>query len=302
MKTQLYVARSGLRHNTRPGHPESIARLETILALLDEAPFSGWPQVAAQEADAAWILRAHDEIYFMALEEAMPTGGGSMRLDNDTVASAGTWQAALDAAGAACMAVEDVVKGRCDRAFCAVRPPGHHAGPRSPEGFCIFNNVMIGALHAQKLGAQKVAIVDFDVHHGNGTEAMTKLHKDIFYASTHQWPLYPNTGGPGTDVEGRIMNRPLAADSTPEDFRRAYTDDILPALARFAPDLLMISAGFDAHRDDPLASLRLGAEDFAWVTQELCKVQGKVVSVLEGGYNLPALKDSTRAHLLALAA
>jgi acetoin utilization deacetylase AcuC-like enzyme len=301
MKTQLYVARSGLRHNTGQGHPESIARLETILALLEEQPFCDWPQVAAREAEAEWIMRAHDEIYFFALEEAL-SAGGTIRLDNDTVASPGTWQAALDAAGAACMAVEDVIAGTCDRAFCAARPPGHHAGPRSPEGFCLFNNVMIGALHAQSLGAKKVAIVDFDVHHGNGTDAMTRLHKDIFYASTHQYPLYPGTGGPGTDLEGRIMNRPLSADSTPDDFRAAYTNAIIPALERFAPDLLMISAGFDAHRDDPLAALNLTEEDFAWVTRELCRVQAKVVSVLEGGYNLAALKSSVAAHLHALAA
>ena len=300
MKPHLYIAHSGLRHNTGPGHPECIERLETVIELLGESPFSGWPQVAAQEADLEWILRAHDENYVMALEDAMPDRG-SVRLDGDTVASPGTWQAALDAAGAVCMAVEDVLDGKAARAFCAVRPPGHHAGVRNAEGFCLFNNVMIGALHAQARGTKKIAIVDFDVHHGNGTDAMTRVHDNVFYASTHQWPLYPGTGGPGTDLNGRIMNRPLSADSTPADFRAAYTNAIIPALERFAPDLLIISAGFDAHRDDPLAALRLTEEDFAWITRELCRVQPRAVSVMEGGYNLPALKASVRAHLLALA-
>ena len=299
MKTNLYVGRAGLRHDTGPGHPECVERLETVLELLTEAPFRDWPQITAPAADLEWIIRAHDENYVFAVEDAMPARG-RVHLDGDTVASPGTWAAALEAAGAVCNAAEDVLAGRCGRAFCAVRPPGHHAGIRNAEGFCLFNNVMIGALHAQRHGAQRVAIVDFDVHHGNGTDAMTRVHDNVFYASTHQWPLYPGTGGPGTDVEGRIVNRPLSAGGGSADFRAAYTNAILPALKRFAPDLLIISAGFDAHRDDPLAALNLTEEDFDWITRQLCAVQPRAVSVLEGGYNLAALKASVRAHLLAL--
>ncbi|MBU0859458.1 MAG: histone deacetylase family protein [Alphaproteobacteria bacterium] len=299
MKTHLYSNRSGLRHDTGPGHPECPARLETVLTLFDEMPFCDWPQHTADEAELDWILRAHDESYVYALQDAIPDRGLS-RIDGDTVVSPGSWQAALDAAGAVCRAVTDVLDGTAPRAFCAVRPPGHHAGIRNAEGFCLFNNVMIGALHAQQHGAARVAIVDFDVHHGNGTDAMARVYDNVFYASTHQWPLYPGTGGPGTDVPGRIVNCPLSADSTPADFRNAYTASILPALKLFAPDLLIISAGFDAHRDDPLASLSLTEDDFAWITTELCAVQTRVVSVLEGGYNLTALKSSVSAHLRAL--
>lgn len=306
MKCHLYIARSGLRHDTGPGHPECPQRLETVLDLLESPPFEDWPAGRIREAEWEEILRAHDENYVYALQEAMPEHGLS-RIDADTVASAGTWQAALDAAGTVCAAVEDVANGTASRAFCAVRPPGHHAGVRNAEGFCLFNNIMVGALHAQACGLKKIAIVDFDVHHGNGTEAMTKLHDDIFYASTHQSPLYPGTGGPETDIDGRIINRPLSADSAPADFHAAYDNSIFPALERFAPDLLMISAGFDAHRDDPLAALQLTEGDFTRVTAGLCAIadkycHGRVVSVLEGGYNLPALRNSLAAHLGALAA
>jgi acetoin utilization deacetylase AcuC-like enzyme len=300
MKCHLYIARSGLRHDTGPGHPECPARLETVLDLLESAPFAAWPRGTVREAEWEEIIRAHDENYVYALQDAMPDRGLA-RIDADTVVSPGSWQAALDAAGAVCAAVGDVMNGAASRAFCAVRPPGHHAGVRNAEGFCLLNNVMIGALHAQHHGAAKVAIVDFDVHHGNGTDAMTRLHGNIFYASTHQWPLYPGTGGPGTDLDGRIVNRTLAADSTPADFRAAYDNAILPALDRFAPDLLLISAGFDAHRDDPLASLSLTEDDFAWITRQLAARCPRIVSVLEGGYNLPALHAGLAAHLEQLA-
>ena len=306
----IYTHRSGLKHDTGPGHPECPERLQVLLDLFSE---NNWPTITAPEAELDWIARAHPMRYIDALMEAMPDAG-PMRLDADTVASPGTWLAALDAAGAVCQAVEDVIAGKPRRAFCAVRPPGHHAEPTRAMGFCLFNNVFIGALHALhyspslREGAsciQKIAIVDFDVHHGNGSEAMARLHEHIFYISSHQWPLYPGTGGPDDQIPGRVLNIPLPAGTGSVDFRKAYTEQVFPALDDYAPDLLMISAGFDAHRDDKLAQMNLDEDDFSWVTTELCRIadrhcHGRVVSVLEGGYHLPALKASVAAHVKAL--
>jgi len=243
--------------------------------------------------------------YIEALQDAMPDCD-LVRLDSDTIASPGTWDAAVCAAGAVCRAVEDVVSCKTSRAFCANRPPGHHAEPSKPMGFCLFNNVFVGALHAQSLGLEKIAIIDFDVHHGNGSDAMARLHENVFYISSHQWPLYPGTGGPDEQIDNRIMNIPLPAGTGSTRFRAAYEDNVFPALHAFKPDLVMISAGFDAHRDDPLAQMELIQEDFSWITKALCDIsnlysQGRVVSVLEGGYNLDALKTSVAAHLGALA-
>jgi acetoin utilization deacetylase AcuC-like enzyme len=167
-------------------------------------------------------------------------------------------------------------------------------------GFCLFNNVFVGALHAQSLGLKKIAIVDFDVHHGNGSDAMARLHDDVFYVSSHQWPLYPGTGGPDDQVPGRVLNIPLPAGTGSSEFRAAYANQALPALHDFGPDLMMISAGFDAHRDDPLAQMNLTEDDFAWAAKELCAIQTRVVSVLEGGYNLPALKAGVKAYIIGL--
>jgi acetoin utilization deacetylase AcuC-like enzyme len=228
-------------------------------------------------------------------------------LDGDTAVSPGSWEAALRAAGAVCQAVDDIMAGKCERAFCAVRPPGHHAFPDHAEGFCLFNNIFIGALHAQaKHGIKRVAIVDFDVHHGNGSDFMARQHNGVFYASTHQWPLYPGTGLMEDNIAGRIVNVPLASGDGSLSFRNAWSNVILPELDAFKPVLLMISAGFDAHQDDPLANINLTEDDFRWITGEFVNIagrhcDGRIVSVLEGGYNLDALKASTASHLSALA-
>lgn len=300
----LYIPREGLEHQTGEGHPESAERLDAVFSLLDKAPFSLLPRITPGEAPLKWIKRAHDPRYIERIEEAIPDRGQSY-IDSDTALSPGSWTAALTAVGAVCQAVEDIVAGKSRRAFCAVRPPGHHAFPDHAEGFCIFNNIFIGALHAQSLGYKKIAIVDFDVHHGNGSDAMARKHENVFYASTHQWPLYPGTGLIADNIPGRILNIPMSAGDGSIRFREIYNNQILPAVRAFKPDLLMISAGFDAHKDDPLAQIELETEDFGWITAELVKIaneccEGKIVSVLEGGYNLAALSYSVSAHLTAL--
>ena len=298
---RLYTHRSGLKHDTGPGHPECAARLQVLLDLFDEKE---WPIITAPEAELEWIARCHPMRYINALMDAMPDDAPAM-LDADTVVSPGTWNAALHAAGAVCQAVEDIMAGKTRRAFCAVRPPGHHAEPGRAMGFCLFNNIFVGALHAQSRGLKKIAIVDFDVHHGNGSDAMARLHENVFYISSHQWPLYPGTGGPEDQIQGRVLNIPLPAGAGSVEFRKAYMEQVFPALEAYSPDLLMLSAGFDAHRDDPLAQMNLTEDDFGWVTRELCRIadrhcQGRVVSVLEGGYHLAALKNSVAAHIAAL--
>ena len=297
----LYIPPEGLKHQTGPHHPECPERLEAILSLLDKAPFHALPRIAPDEAPLKFIKRAHDPRYLDRLEESIPDHGQAY-LDNDTVISPGSWTAALTAAGAVCQAVDDIIAGKTKRAFCAARPPGHHAFPDHAEGFCLFNNIFIGALHAQANGLKKIAIVDFDVHHGNGSDAMTRTHENVFYASTHQWPLYPGTGLPEDNIAGRVLNIPLSAGDGSLRFREIYEQQILPAVRSFQPDLLMISAGFDAHKDDPLAQINLETADFGWTTHELVKIAneccgGKIVSVLEGGYNLAALSDGVGAHL-----
>jgi acetoin utilization deacetylase AcuC-like enzyme len=222
--------------------------------------------------------------------------------------SAGSVEAARRAAGAAVHAVDAVMDDGCVRAaFAAVRPPGHHAEPRRPMGFCLFNSVAVAALHSRRQwGTQRVAVVDFDVHHGNGTQAMFANDPDLFYGSSHQSPCYPGTGAASErGVAGNVVNAPLPPGTGSAGFRAAWTDTILPELDRFAPSLLIISAGFDAHRADPLAQLRLDTADFAWITDELMEIAarhcaGRLVSVLEGGYDLEALAASAATHVRRL--
>ena len=247
--------------------------------------------------------------YVDAVLAAVPSHG-RVHLDPDTVLSATSRSAILRASGAVCAAVDAVLGGEgVDNAFCAVRPCGHHAEPARAMGFCVFNNIAVGAEHARnKHGVKKVAIVDFDVHHGNGTQAMVEDEPDLFFASTHEWPFYPGTGA--REERGNhdnVVNVPLAAFAGSGEFRRGMKDFILPAVEAFAPDLLMISAGFDAHRRDPLAHINLDAEDFAWATRELMAVarrhcDGRIVSVLEGGYSMDGLAESLAAHLRELMA
>lgn len=299
-RIRIYTHHSGLKHDTGPDHPERPERLQVLLDLFEE---QGLSTIAAPEAELSWIERCHTPAYLDALQNAMPDHR-LVRLDSDTVVSPGTWDAALHAAGAVCQAVDDVIASKTWRAFCANRPPGHHAYPDRMEGFCLLNNIVIGALHALRPGNDitKVAIVDFDVHHGNGSDFMARQHDGLFYGGTHQDGIYPNLGQERYNIPGKIVNVPLQGGSPPAAFRAAYTDIVFPALRDYAPDLLMISAGFDAHRDDPLAQLNLVEDDFEWVTRELCAIQPRVVSVLEGGYNLPALKASVESHITALAA
>jgi acetoin utilization deacetylase AcuC-like enzyme len=227
-------------------------------------------------------------------------------LDADTIVSPGSWEAALRATGASLHAVDQVMAGKADNAFCAVRPPGHHAEPSRAMGFCLFNTVAIAALHARAgHGAKRVAVVDFDVHHGNGTQDAFWSDRDLFYGSTHQMPLFPGTGALDETGVGNIFNAPLKPGDDGDDFRAAYETRILPALDAFAPDFLLVSAGFDAHLRDPLANLRVLEPDFAWVTEKLLEAAekhcgGKLVATLEGGYDLEALASSTAIHVQTL--
>lgn len=307
MKTTIYLHDSAEMHDTGFSHPERIERFRTVRALLSEEPYVALPRGTVLPATEEQILRAHPYSYLAHIKDSIPDHGHAA-IDADTILSPGSWEAAIHAAGAVCSAVDDVATGRTKRAFCAMRPPGHHAEPSLSMGFCLFNSIFIGARHAQVThGIEKIAIVDFDVHHGNGTDAMTRRHDgSILFISTHQYPLWPMTGLE-EDNDASVMNLTLPPESGSERFRSLYETRVFPALTRFAPDLLMISAGFDAHRDDPLAQINLDEGDFGWVTKKLCEIaertaQGRVVSVLEGGYNLPALKASVASHLDALAA
>jgi acetoin utilization deacetylase AcuC-like enzyme len=283
-------------------HPEQPDRLRAVADALAGDDFKALKREEAPLADLATIELLHPASYVDAIRAAQPKRG-HVWLDPDTAMNPDSWNAALRAAGAAIYAVDQVMTGKVDNAFCAVRPPGHHAEPTRPMGFCLFNSVAIAGMHARaKHGAERVAVVDFDVHHGNGTQAAFWSDKNLFYASTHQMPLFPGTGASSETGVGNIWNAPLRAGDGRDQFVEAFRGRILPALRNFAPDLLLISAGFDAHRDDPLAQIELTEPDFVWVTAELLELAekhagGKVVSALEGGYDLDALARSAAAHV-----
>ena len=291
-----------------PGHPESSARLQAILQALRQPEFARLAWREAPQASLDAVARVHDPRYVQALLALVPAEG-YVRIDPDTAMGAGTGEAMLRAAGAVTAAVDAVMAGELGNAFCAVRPPGHHAENARAMGFCFFNNVAVGALQARAVhGLRKIAVVDFDVHHGNGTQHMFERDPNLFYASTHQDPAYPHTGrADETGVAGNIVNVPLYPGSDGAAFRAACTGTILPKLDAFAPDFVLISAGFDAHHADPLAQLAFTEDDYAWITRELGALakryaRGRVVSVLEGGYDLPALAASVQAHVRALMA
>jgi acetoin utilization deacetylase AcuC-like enzyme len=287
------------------GHPERPDRLRAVKSALASPAFNGLKRELAPLADLAVIERLHPARYVEAIRAATPKQG-LIWLDPDTAMCPKSYDAALRAAGAVVYAVDQVMSGAAGNAFCAVRPPGHHAEPSRAMGFCLFNSVAIAAQHARAAhGAERVAVVDFDVHHGNGTQDAFWSDKDLFYGSTHQMPLFPGTGALSETGVGNIFNAPLSALDGSARFREAFLTRILPALHNFGPDVLLISAGFDAHRDDPLAQIELSEEDFTWVTDRLMEMAdkhagGRVVSTLEGGYDLKALGRSTAAHVQAL--
>jgi len=307
LTTALVTHPACVGHDPGPGHPESPARLTAVLAALEAEEFAALDRRAAPLATAEQLARAHPAAYVEAVLEAMPADGYVM-LDADTIVSPGSREASLRAAGALVAAVDAVVGGEVANAFCAVRPPGHHAEAARPMGFCVFNNVVVGAQHARAAhGLGRVAVIDFDVHHGNGTQHLFEPDPDLFYASTHQWPFYPGTGAREERGQGNILNVPLAAGSGSREFRAAIEREILPALEEFAPELVIVSAGFDAHAADPLAMLELGEADYVFVTEALLGLagrhaQGRLVSALEGGYDLGALARSAAAHVRTLMA
>ena len=305
MTTLLYTHPACLEHDPGPYHPESPARLRAVLEALDAPEFARLERREAPEAAIEDLARVHPRAVVERLLAAVPSSG-HRGIDADTILSPASGHAALRAAGAVVAAVDAVVAGEADNAFCAVRPPGHHAEPGRAMGFCLFNNVAIGALRAREVhGLARVAVIDFDVHHGNGTQARFADDPSLFYASTHQFPLYPGTGGAGETGVGNIVNVPLRPLSGSPEFRLGVTRTILPALDAFRPEMVLISAGFDAHRNDPLAQLLLEDADYTWVTERILEVArehagGRVIATLEGGYDLTALKASTAAHLRVL--
>ncbi len=307
MSTLLLTHPACLAHEAGLGHPERPDRLRAVLQALEDEAFVALQRREAPRAREAEIARVHPKTYIDRVKAAAPETGLA-QLDADTAMSPGSLEAAFRAAGAVVAAVDAVLEGQAENAFCAVRPPGHHAEPERAMGFCIFNNVAVGALQARVVhGLERIAVIDFDVHHGNGTEAMFREDAGLLYVSTHQSPLYPGTGAASSRGVGNIFNAPLPPFAGSEAFRRAFTELALPALDAFRPELVMISAGFDAHKMDPLANLELVEDDYAWVTRELAQIArrhaaGGLVSTLEGGYDLTALGLSVAAHVAALMA
>ncbi|MGV8936575.1 MAG: histone deacetylase family protein [Allorhizobium sp.] len=308
MTTRLYENPVFLEHNTPPGHPERADRLRSLNIALEHPNFSGLQRIEAKIANEDAVTLAHPEEHLFAVMRKIPEEEGEInQIEADTYASAKSLQAALTAIGGAMAAVDAVFTGKADNAFVAGRPPGHHAEKNKAMGFCLFNTIAIAARHAQKAhGAERVAIVDWDVHHGNGTQDIFWDDPSVLFCSTHQMPLYPGTGAK-TDkgIAGNIVNAPLSTNDGSDHFREAFKSRVLSAVKDFSPDLILISAGFDAHHRDPLAQINLVGEDFDWATARLMELADKsahnrVVSILEGGYDLEALAESAGLHILRL--
>jgi acetoin utilization deacetylase AcuC-like enzyme len=305
--TALITHAACLEHDTGPYHPETSERLRAVLAALEAEEFAPLLREEAPRATVDQLARAHPRDYVEAILAIHPDLGEPVHLDGDTIMSAGSAEAAARAAGGGIMAVDAVMEGWARSAFAAIRPPGHHAEPSRPMGFCLFNNAAVAALHARaQWGIERVAVVDFDVHHGNGTQAIFQSDPNLFYASSHQSPCYPGTGAPSEHgVAGNVVNATLRARDGSVAFRAAWERTILPMLDAFAPGLLIVSAGFDAHVADPLAQLRLETADYAWITDQLVAVAdkhcgGRIVSLLEGGYDLDALAACAAVHVRGL--
>ena len=305
MTTLFFTHPTCLDHDPGRHHPELPARLRAVLDALADPEFARLERREAPKAALEDLLRVHSRPHVERLLHAVPKSG-HVGIDADTILSPASGAAALHAAGAVVAAVDAVVAREGDNAFCAVRPPGHHAEPGRAMGFCLFNNIAVGALHARAVHElHRIAVIDFDVHHGNGTQAAFEADDGLFYASTHQSPLYPGTGSASETGVGNIVNVPLRPMSGSSQFRAAMTERILPALDAFRPELVLISAGFDAHRSDPLAQLMLNEDDYTWITEKLIEIAyrhagGRLVSALEGGYDLPALAASAAAHIRVL--
>jgi len=302
----VYAHPASLDHDNGPGHPEAPVRIQAIEKALESEPVPGLEWRQPERASIEQLIRCHPRPYVSRILDGAPADG-YRRLDGDTSMSPGSAEAVLRAAGAAAAAVDAVVHGQAKRAFVAMRPPGHHAEPDRAMGFCLFNNVALGAMQAREAhGLGKIAILDFDVHHGNGTQAIFWDDPETLYLSIHQSPLYPGTGARSeTGTRNNIMNRPLPPGAGSDMFRQVAEHEILPRIDAFAPKLILVSAGFDAHADDPLAQLELTESDFAWITERVVELadrhaESRVVSVLEGGYNPRALAASVVAHLRAL--
>ena len=302
---RLYTHSACLRHDPGPGHVERPARLHAVLQALDHDRYAALDRVEAPPATREQLLRVHDAGHIGEVLLGAPAGE-MLALDQDTVMGPGSTEAALHAAGAVVAAVDAVLGGSARRAFCAVRPPGHHATRDQAMGFCLFNNIAVGAAHALVAhGLKRVAIADFDVHHGNGTQAIFEHEPRVLFASSHQSPLYPDSGHEDERGCGNIVNGVLSPGAGSHEFRELWDAVLLPRLHAFRPQLLLISAGFDAHANDPLADIRLSEEDYAWLTERLVALarrhaEGRIVSTLEGGYDLAALAASAAAHVQAL--
>lgn len=305
MSTLLITHSAFADHIVPAGHPERPERMRALAQALEAEAFQSLVRVEAPIAEAEVATLAHPHAFVEALSEIRPREG-MVRIDGDTTMSPGTWEALLRGLGAATLAVDEVFGDTTKNAFCAIRPPGHHAEAETAMGFCFFNFAFVAAKHAQKAhGAERVAIVDFDVHHGNGTQALAWSDKSVYYASTHQMPLFPGTGARSETGVGNIVNCPMRAGDGGSKFHEAFAQSILPSLRTYSPDLVIISAGFDAHERDPLGGLELTAADFGWMTRAILDVaeetaKGRVVSVLEGGYDLRGLAESGAAHVRAL--